>query len=83
MALFLILLSLQLHLSSCAGADPPGHMRPLGSHRPPEAVARVSEMLSPEEFYWKYHQPHKPVVMEGIITGTEVFKNWGQDEYLR
>ena len=43
-----------------------GHMKPLGSHKPPDYYADVLEyMISPEDFYMNYVVAHKPVVIKG------------------
>ena len=43
-----------------------GHLKPFGSHRPPEIVEELSYMISPEDFYMKYVAKHKPVVIKGM-----------------
>lgn len=44
-----------------------GHMKPLGSHKPPDYYADVLEyMISPEDFYMNYVVAHKPVVIKGM-----------------
>lgn len=43
-----------------------GHMKPLGSHRPPDFYAdELKYMISPEDFYMNYVVAHKPVVLKG------------------
>ena len=43
-----------------------GHMKPFGSHRPPDFVAdELKYMISPEDFYMNYVVAHKPVVFKG------------------
>ena len=43
-----------------------GHMRPFGSHRPPDHVAdEIPFMISPEDFYMNYVVKHRPVVLKG------------------
>lgn len=43
-----------------------GHMKPLGSHRPPDFTAdELKYMISPEDFYMNYVVAHKPVVIKG------------------
>ena len=44
-----------------------GHLKPFGSHRPPdEIVEQLPYMISPEDFYMSYVVKHKPVVLKGI-----------------
>ena len=47
-----------------------GHLKPFGSHRPPEMVEELPFMISPEDFYMKYVVKHKPVVIKGINLAT-------------
>ncbi len=61
----------------------PGHLKPLGSHMDPDMVPRLLHMPSPLEFHEKFVKEGKPVVMEGVMAGTEVLSNWQSDEYLR
>lgn len=43
-----------------------GHMKPFGSHRPPdEMVEEIEFMISPQDFFMKYVIKHKPVVLKG------------------
>ena len=43
-----------------------GHLKPLGSHKPPDFYADVLKyMISPEDFYMNYVVAHKPVVIKG------------------
>ena len=45
-----------------------GHMKPFGSHRPPDyIVEELPYMISPEDFYMNYVVKHKPVVFKGIL----------------
>ena len=43
-----------------------GHLKPFGSHRPPDIVEELPFMISPEDFYMNYVIKHKPVVIKGI-----------------
>lgn len=61
----------------------PGHMQPLGSHMEPELVRRLDHIITPQEFYEDFVLPKKPVVFEGLMSNTDVVKNWQSDEYLR
>ena len=51
--------------------------------RPPEAVTRLSHIPSAEEFHTDWEKAGQPVVLEGLLNRTEVFRNWQQDDYLR
>lgn len=45
-----------------------GHMKPFGSHRPPDfVVEELPYMISPEDFYMNYIIKHKPVVFKGNL----------------
>jgi lysine-specific demethylase 8 len=71
-------------LGVCGGGEfPPGHLKPLGSHREPELVARLSSMPSSREFYFSYVETNTPVLLEGLLNSTHLPQNWGSDEYLR
>ena len=88
MALLSILLVLHLVLRSYCTTDEkkdelPGHMRPLGSHMPPEYVKRVTELATPTQFVDQNLHPKQPVVFEGVIKDLDVRKNWANDDYLR
>ena len=61
----------------------PGHMQPLGSHMEPELVRRLDHMIPPPEFYEDYVVPKRPVIFEGLLSQTDVLKNWQSDDYLR
>ena len=60
----------------------PGHMQPLGSHREPELVQRLSVPPSPLQFA-EYVSAKRPVVFDQLMTNTEVLKNWRSDSYLK
>jgi len=36
-----------------------------------------------EEFHENWEKAGQPVVLEGLLKGTEVIRNWQQDDYLR
>ena len=43
-----------------------GHMKPFGSHRPPDfIVEELPHMISPQDFYMHYVAKHEPVVLKG------------------
>jgi len=62
----------------------PGHMQPIGSHRPPEESIEVrTSVPNPLEFYDKYMTKHIPVLFKGAIAGTPAVTSWNDDQYLR
>jgi len=62
----------------------PGHMQPIGSHRPPEESIEVrTSVPDPLEFYDKYMTKHIPVLFKGAIAGTPAVTSWNDDQYLR
>ncbi len=65
------------------GSELPGHMQPLGSHRPPIKVKRIQHLPTPVEFHRDYVTPKIPVVMEGALNGASAWKKWQNDDYLR
>ena len=69
--------------STSSGSDLPGHMQPLGSHRPPIVVKRIRHLPSPAEFHRDYVTPKVPVVMDGALYGASVWRKWQSDDYLR
>lgn len=67
-----------------SGAIPFGHLKPLGSHRPPETnlVDDLQDMPSPQEFWTKYVLPSKAVVLRGAAKHGKAFTQW-TDKYLK
>lgn len=65
-------------------AVPVGHLKPLGSHRPPETnlVDDLQEIPSAEEFWTKYVRPSKAVVLRGAAKLGRAFEQW-TDQYLK
>lgn len=63
---------------------PVGHLKPLGSHRPPETnlVDDLQEVPSPQEFWTKYVRPSKAVVLRGAAKHGRAFTQW-TDKYLK
>ena len=61
----------------------PGHMQPIGSHMDPEPVRTISHLPSPWEFHEGFVLPKTPVVIEGALKGSDVWKRWKHDQYLR
>ena len=83
--LFLLLISIAVCLPwlLVKANDTPGHMQPLGSHRPPMQIDVVEKMLHPLEFFDKYVQPSKPVLMKGAAKNFPSFGLWKNDSYLK
>ena len=91
MAVQCLLLSVILSLALIVSVNssdslrvPVGHLKPLGSHRPPETnlVDDLQEMPSPQEFWTKYVRPSKAVVLRGAAKHGRAFTQWN-DEYLK
>lgn len=61
----------------------PGHMQPLGSHMSPGQVRRVSHLPSPREFSEGYVAPKTPLIIEGALKNSAVWRDWQDDQYLR
>ncbi len=81
----MFLCALLLLCNGCTAGDEalPGHMQPLGSHMEPEVVRRIDHMPTPREFWEDFVRPKIPVVLEGLMSGEEVLRNWQSDDYLR
>jgi hypothetical protein len=65
-----------------SGPDPPGHMKPLGSHRPPvEGPDEIAEgkSIEPRVFWKTYVAGHKPLVLRGIGAQSEGLKKWSME----
>lgn len=74
-------------VSVATGGDflvPVGHLKPLGSHRPPEVnlVDDLQEIPSPQEFWTNYVRPSKAVVLRGAAKHGRAFTEW-TDKYLK
>ena len=64
--------------------DLPGHMKPIGSHRPPEeSISILSYVPDPVEFYVDYVIMQTPVLFKKAIAGTPALTKWNDDRYLR
>ena len=63
---------------------PVGHLKPLGSHRPPETnlVDDLEEMPSPQDFWRKYVLPSRAVVLRGAAKHAKAFTEW-TDKYIK
>ena len=63
---------------------PVGHLKPLGSHRPPETnlVDDLQEMPTPQEFWTNYVSPSKAVVLRGAAKQGRAFTLW-TDDYMK
>lgn len=77
-----ILLSMLFAVRADESSQLPGHMEPLGSHRPPNQLERLVVPPSPLQFA-EYVTRRQPVVMEQLMRNTEVIKNWQSDDYLK
>ncbi|XP_077988721.1 bifunctional peptidase and (3S)-lysyl hydroxylase Jmjd7-like [Glandiceps talaboti] len=61
----------------------PGHLKPLGSHRPPVGTVDILDHVPhPFTFFRDYVQPGKPVLFRGAAKNMRAFHLWN-DEYLR
>ena len=64
--------------------DLPGHMQPIGSHRPPEeSISILPYVPDPLEFYEKFIMLKTPALFKGAIADTPAVTKWINDEYLR
>lgn len=63
---------------------PEGHLKPLGSHIPPDQVDEVmmDNMVNPKDFMEKYVLPRKPLVFRGNVKEWPAFHKW-TDDYLK
>ncbi|XP_046858882.1 uncharacterized protein LOC124452390 isoform X2 [Xenia sp. Carnegie-2017] len=77
-------LLLHLLISSNSGDENlNGHLKPLGSQIAPIGdVLAIDEVPSPEEFFYKYVQPGKPVLFKGAALNSPAYEKW-TDEYMR
>ncbi len=83
MVVFLLELLCILANGLTGGEELPGHLKPLGAHMPPEQVRRINYLPSPVEFYQGFVVPKTPVIIEGALRNSSVWKLWQDDEYLR
>lgn len=79
----LVDLLLVVSAAELTGEELPGHLKPLGSHMPPEQVRRISYLPTPMEFHQGFVASRTPVIMEGALKNSAVWKLWQDDEYLR
>lgn len=71
-------------MTVCSGSsDLPGHMMPIGSHRPPLEIDTLQTVPDPLFFYHNYVKPKKPVKFVGLLKDNEVLPRWQDDNYLR
>ncbi|XP_067667198.1 bifunctional peptidase and (3S)-lysyl hydroxylase Jmjd7-like [Haliotis asinina] len=65
-------------------ADPPGHLKPFGSHTVPHGVEVMTEFPTPHEFHEKFKGPGKPVLFKSVLQHVVFppFRLW-DDDYLR
>ena len=79
----LVLLQIVILVIGNDNGDLPGHMQPIGSHRPPEeSIAILSYVPDPLEFYERYVTTSTPVLFKGAIADTPAVTKWSDDEYL-
>lgn len=64
------------------GADPKGHMQPIGSHMDLLPIETVYEAPDPADFFNNYILESKPVLMKGVANEFPSFKLWNNDTYL-
>ena len=80
----LILLQIVIVVIGSDNGGLPGHMQPIGSHRPPEeSISILSYVPDPVEFYEEYLLMQTPVLFKGAIAGTPALTKWKDDKYLR
>ena len=67
---------------SATEAEPPGHLQPLGSHKPPEGTVRTYPgFMEPDKFFHEHQQPGRPVVFKGAAVKSAALEKWN-DRYL-
>ncbi|XP_069137666.1 uncharacterized protein [Argopecten irradians] len=84
--LVLCFISSSLFLPSDGAGNPPGHLEPLGSHRPPEeGIPMMGKFPSPWVFYHDFVKQSQPLVMRKVLTSASgdipAFNKW-TDAYL-
>merc|ERR1712216_177457 len=68
--------------ATTASGAPHGHLLPLGAHRDPEGIVEaIDGFPSAHEFYNKYIQTSKPVLMRGAAKTLKAYKLW-TDEHM-
>ncbi|KAJ8317857.1 hypothetical protein KUTeg_002948 [Tegillarca granosa] len=70
--------------SGLVSSHPPGHLKPLGSHLPPnEQIPVLSKFPSPTKFYEEYVKKGIPVLFKNILESVDmpVYYKW-TDDYL-
>ena len=61
----------------------PGHLQPLGFHRPPMHVDIRDSSLNPIEFFDAFVKPSKPVLLKGAAKSFPSFMLWKNDSCLK
>ena len=62
---------------------PPGHMQPLGSHRPMEGeIERIDYVPDSVTFYEEFVTKERPVVFDRVVLETPPLTKW-TDQYLK
>ena len=79
-----LMCGIDISRAGSAGTTLPGHMQPLGSHRPADPVdeVEVDGMPSPQEFWEKYVKVSRPLVFRGAAKRFPAFTKW-TDDYLK
>jgi len=60
----------------------PGHLQPLGSHRPQSGVEIVNDFPEPHDFFKNYVDKSVPLLIQGAAKKSPAFKLW-EDDYLK
>ena len=61
----------------------PGHLKPLGGHRPSEGyIDAVDGFIEPEPFFKNYVRGGRPLLFRGAAKHLAAFKKWN-DAYIR
>jgi len=81
--LILILFFTSYIFNTNANYNLPGHLQPLGSHRPPMHVDVLFSQLDPIEFFDNYVKASKPVLFKGAARSFPSFMVWKNDSYLK
>ncbi|XP_032811225.2 tRNA wybutosine-synthesizing protein 5-like [Petromyzon marinus] len=69
--------------AAAAAGHPPGHMKPLGSHAPPEGDAwSLSAPPSASSFFRDFVSPGRPVLLRGAAARMPAYRRWCDDAYL-
>lgn len=78
-----IIFNLVACLNTARGGDPPGHLKPIGSHVAPLPLDEIDAFPGPVDFFDNYVKASKPVLFKGAAKQFPSFNNWKDDEYLK